>query len=469
MRAVLLALAVMTVAGGVRASVAQQEPFPHPRHQRVFPLCSSCHAGIETEQGVTYPTPNACRNCHDGVTEEVVPWTGRESRPNNLRFAHDQHLAAVTREGESTTCASCHRRSDGTRSMDVGAATPENCLTCHENASNTHLDRTADCVQCHVPVVEARALDRATIANFPQPPSHEDSDFLTNHGAIDESAMTCATCHARESCTRCHFNPESLAPIMALASDQRIAETVASLPAEYPTPATHTTGSWGWSHADVAMDDPASCANCHTQSSCRECHRGVLSDAIGTIPTPQDPEQQGVVFSETPTVHPPNFEFGHGPLAAVDDQTCSSCHTAQEACLQCHQGQGQPEFHLSNFRERHAVEAYGAEADCASCHSLEVFCRNCHIGSGIASEGALDVAYHTSRPTWLLGHAQAARQGLESCTTCHAQSDCMQCHAAVGAWRINPHGPNFTGTRVQARNQLACLQCHRTGPPGGNP
>ena len=120
---------------------------------------------------------------------------------------------------------------------------------------------------------------------------------------------------------------------------------------------------------------------------------------------------------------------------------------------------------MANYRERHGADAYGYESECVSCHNTEVFCRSCHAGSGLASEGKLDVAFHTSQPFWLLGHGQSARQRLESCTTCHTQTDCARCHSTIGAWRINPHGPDYDGTRAQSRNEFNCLQCHRSDPP----
>ena len=82
--------------------------------------------------------------------------------------------------------------------------------------------------------------------------------------------------------------------------------------------------------------------------------------------------------------------------------------------------------------DRHASEAYGNESDCATCHNAQTFCRACHQDIGLASKGRPDVAFHTSRPVWLLGHGVAARQGLQGCITCHTQSDCATCHSAVG-------------------------------------
>ena len=78
--------------------------------------------------------------------------------------------------------------------------------------------------------------------------------------------------------------------------------------------------------------------------------------------------------------------------------------------------------------------------------------------------GRLDASFHDAQPVWLLRHAQAARQGLESCTSCHSQKDCLQCHSQLGAFGINPHGPDFDAARVQKRNPLICFACHVSDP-----
>ena len=113
-----------------------------------------------------------------------------------------------------------------------------------------------------------------------------------------------------------------------------------------------------------------------------------------------------------------------------------------------------------------APRAAGRDQECQSCHNTEVFCRSCHQASGLASRGRLNRAYHNAQPQWLLQHGRAARQGLESCVTCHKQRDCMQCHSTTG-WGINPHGPDFDSRRVGARARVMCERCHIADPTKG--
>jgi hypothetical protein len=42
----------------------------------------------------------------------------------------------------------------------------------------------------------------------------------------------------------------------------------------------------------------------------------------------------------------------------------------------------------------------------------------------------------------------------------------MQCHSALGSWRINPHGPGFNASRLGDANRITCLLCHRSGTGG---
>ena len=459
---VLLALSVAWVYG------RQDEPFPHREHAAVFPLCTGCHVGIET--GNTddyYPPAEDCTDCHDGTTEELVDWQGPTARPTNLIFLHTDHADEVVAADDSATCQSCHQEPGTVARMAVEQAQPEQCLSCHTNATDEHLAEDADCQLCHMSLALATDLPQARVAELPQPPTHSAIDFTVNHAPdTPPEQTTCSVCHAQESCVRCHLNGAAVPVIAALPRDARIAAVTAELEAEYPLPLNHEDAGWGWKHVDDAEAQPAGCANCHAQPSCRACHQNAEVEQITQLPVATAAGPQGVVFPEgEPGVHPTGFAIGHGPQAIASQQSCEGCHAQQVLCQDCHRGPSTPGFHMANYRERHGADAYGYESECISCHGTEVFCRSCHAGSGLASEGKLDVAFHTSQPFWLLGHGQSARQRLESCTTCHTQTDCTRCHSTIGAWRINPHGPDYDGTRAQSRNEFNCLQCHRSDPP----
>ncbi|MBI4545790.1 MAG: hypothetical protein HY703_11385, partial [Gemmatimonadetes bacterium] len=294
-----------------------------------------------------------------------------------------------------------------------------------------------------------------------------DSAFLTRHAAAPAQATAnCAICHARQSCARCHANAETVPAIAALEADARVAALLRAKPAEYPLPADHRRSDWVSRHGARARAEPRSCANCHVQPSCQACHTGSgASRAIAALPAPAPGGPAGVRITRAPgLVHPPGFATAHQAAAAAEPVECSACHR-QSFCADCHAGQARPRFHLANFLARHGTESYARELDCGSCHSSETFCRACHASTGRAARGRLEAGFHNAQPLWLLQHGQAARQDLESCTTCHAQRDCTRCHSRKGGWGVNPHGPGFDAERMAGRNRVVCARCHLGEPP----
>jgi hypothetical protein len=77
------------------------------------------------------------------------------------------------------------------------------------------------------------------------------------------------------------------------------------------------------------------------------------------------------------------------------------------------------------------------------------------------------IGFHDAKQAFFLNHGQAARQNLESCVACHAESDCLTCHSALGGRRFNPHGPGFDPETLKRKNSQACTVCHGTLIPSG--
>lgn len=157
------------------------------------------------------------------------------------------------------------------------------------------------------------------------------------------------------------------------------------------------------------------------------------------------------------------FDEQHAALAASQPGSCAACHE-RTFCSDCHESASTPTYHPRNFEAQHASAAYNRRLECSTCHEVRTFCRACHIQQGMETQGRLNPGFHDAEPLWLLRHARAARQGLESCTTCHRQRDCMQCHTQIGAFKINPHGPDFDARRAYQRNSVICFACHVTDP-----
>jgi hypothetical protein len=481
--AIMLALALpVTGAWGQRAPAS---PFPHEKHERLFPLCESCHAGIVTGDARTSMPPEAsCRECHNGTDARAVTWRRPQQVVDLLRYSHPEHARQVDSTGRA--CATCHNAANTTR-MQVSRAAPAQCLTCHTHRASEHLGDDNRCATCHVSLTQATGLTTEAVAALPKPPSHGRPDFASAHAPITPvSSASCATCHARESCSRCHVNSSSQPLIAALGRDHRVARLMAGKSASYPVPADHHSDTFTRDHGARARENSARCATCHARPSCTTCHvGGATNPVIASMPLVERGGAPGVslrlipmrrraisltnppatdTIAQSPRavrVHEAGFRLNH-TAEASSSMSCAGCHE-QQFCSSCHAGESTRRFHAANFVQRHAADSWGRETQCSSCHNTELFCRSCHRESGLASRGRLDVAFHNAQPQWLLQHGRAARQGLQSCATCHAQRDCLTCHSTIG-WGVNPHGAGFKAGRMADRNATQCLLCHLRVP-----
>ena len=472
MSRLLLLLAVLLPA---LAAAQQRDGFPHDKHEKLFPTCTSCHAE-KTTGGALYalPAPSQCSSCHDGDKRRRVTWVPAPREVGLLVFSHATH---ESKAGKDATCQTCHGNVAG-KWMAIGKAVPATCAGCHTHQAPSHYADEAVCATCHRTLTKATGLSDARIGALPKTAAHERADFIATHGvAAKRSTASCATCHARQSCALCHLDAGTNTVIASLAPDARVARLMANVVARNPLPTDHQRAGFAESHKEVAMSNGARCAVCHTQASCTTCHTGSSArSVISTLstasrktewnPSPHasDPGRR------TMRVHVANFAKSHGPAAAAEAMTCSGCH-AQRFCKDCHGAEkvGAKRYHVANFVARHAPESYGREVDCAQCHNTQAFCKDCHRQSGLATTNSKrGSGYHNGQPLWLLQHGQAARQELTSCTTCHQQTYCLQCHSDAG-WRVSPHGPDFNAARMAARNPTLCARCHLKNPLGGKP
>lgn len=478
----IVALAALGLLGGIAAAggarARAQDEFVHLQHKGLFPTCEGCHR-VEPG-GVTLPSPNSCAECHDGVTQRRVDWRPSPPRATNLDFNHAQHLDAIQQAmGVRLPCGACHTPR-GAERMDVQRALVETCLGCHARGKAHYVE--APCGECHIPLTRATRFTREQIAEFPVPEDHGEDDFLLQrHGAAaQENLARCEVCHARELCSSCHVNAPSVPAIQKLPRDPRVAELAARREPKYPAPASHRAEDWWSTHRFAAKADVSQCAACHTRTSCETCHAGPAPPAVRRLPpAPAKPEADrdgtaqergpGVRLKRSaPAFHTPTFDEDHRALAASAAAQCQVCHTRTE-CTSCHTGSealNRPgdrvaRYHPANFLQQHSAAAFSREVECASCHNPEAFCRSCHIDQGQHRDGRFDTGFHDRDPRFVFGHGQAARQGLESCATCHAQRDCLQCHSALGGRRVNPHGPGFDPDRLRSKNPALCLRCHR--------
>ncbi|MFN0180249.1 MAG: hypothetical protein ACKVZ0_15725 [Gemmatimonadales bacterium] len=457
-------------------ATAQQLPtgFDHPQHAKLFPRCESCHLGADRAGADLMPPKVSCAECHDGTISKRVDWSPRPGpAPSNLRFDHQRHAkAAIQAKQPAPTCGSCHQP-DGAGWMTIARTTVAQCLTCHQLGDEHLAVSDSACATCHLPLVEARSLPVERVKAFTAPLTHKSQNFNlpggTGHGVQARGpgrvpvAASCATCHARDFCIVCHVDAPETPTIQALGLDPRSLAHRAELKA----PATHQAADFARRHGGTMGPKGERCATCHTKESCLTCHvtppsgrRALAAAGPGRGP--------GAQLTRTrPISHAADFSQQHAPAASSKPTSCAACH-ARSDCLDCHRpdpGRGSG-FHPAGFATRHPAAAYARESSCNDCHNVQQFCVTCHAQAGTTSRATLGkVSYHDGKQSFLFGHGQAARQSLESCVSCHAERDCLTCHASQGGRRFNPHGPGFDPDRLRRKNPEMCRACHGLSVP----
>ena len=193
-------------------------------------------------------------------------------------------------------------------------------------------------------------------------------------------------------------------------------------------------------------------------SECNSCHKG-----------------EGVAPN-----HDSDWVRNHRTLASKAGSNCAQCHS-QSSCLDCHQGGGInadlstatfgrdyiPKSHRSDFVTIHPLKAQDNPQTCYRCHDQK-FCNACHdrfpqgnlrIKSHLML-GSVSQAYAPA----LNEHAIEARRNLQSCQACHPDGDvCIQCHSGG---RTNPHPRSWGAIKNNYRDQAGnrvCLKCHLPG------
>ena len=340
--------------------------------------CATCHSR------------NLCITCHVNAPESPVilalALDQRTPAYATSQLVPPSHsaagwLRAHGREAQraNATCATCHTR--------------ESCMSCHVGAPSRV-----------IAALPAAGPGRAVGARLSRSkPSSHTLDFRERHGAeANAHPMTCASCHARESCTSCHVGalPRVVAAMPPAASGR-----VAGLLWARVKPSSHTL-EFREGHGPLAGASPRTCETCHERSMCLECHR------------PDGGRQS--------RYHPQNFITRHPSSAYTREANCSDCHNPAQFCQSCHQRAGlvatarigQKGYHdaFRNFSLGHGQAARQSLESCASCHAER------------------------------------------DCTACHS--------AVGGGFRFNPHGPGFNAARLRSKNPSVCIACHGTAIPG---
>jgi hypothetical protein len=352
---------------------------------------------------------------------------------------------SVERRVEEAACFGCHAQDDHYAPQSTGSA---------------------GCGVCHVPLAGTE-FSVARIAGLPVPQDHLEGSFLAAGHAIgaERNAARCATCHTVDRCTACHVDTSN--PILASIPAAPPGLELPPATAAYPVPDSHRTELWEERHAPVTDGASCNtCHTADDCTACHVAPTPSVVDALPSRRDVHAPGV-GLTARAPETHASPFFTEAHGTLAAADGGTCATCHT-ESYCTDCHDAPTGSSYHPRDFVAGHTAVAFGRADECASCHETAAFCRSCHLESGFGSVGRLGPGYHDAEPVWLLRHGPAARQNLESCASCHEQRDCVQCHGVLGAFKVSPHQPGFDAELGWAKSPRTCLACHVGNPlPGG--
>lgn len=220
---------------------------------------------------------------------------------------------------------------------------------------------------------------------------------------------------------------------------------------------------------DAAAEAPpmSACTGCHNhqkdfdEARCTPCHVDLKAFPLKPL---------------TEFAHKGDFKRTHGALARTSAATCATCHD-QTYCVDCHSPATTPMgpalrwpelverdfIHRGDYVSRHMIEAGANPASCTKCHGA-AFCESCHRLQGVASlPGTTFTSDRNPHPTGWAGapHGKAARRNIATCASCHqanAELLCGTCHNHGP--RINPHPPGFDG---DGKSKGVCRTCHAAG------
>ncbi len=389
------------------------------------------------------PAPPPPRNALDAPSTVIYP-----AQRLPIKFSHARHLV------RGATCLGCHAQARTSVSVRDNLLPAESaCLPCHaiERAQPSPPSKSAAgpstaCNTCHVG-------DTAERADIPPPP------LKFNHRLHADAQIDCVRCHG--DLQQVDLATRAQLPRMALCLE------------------CHREGL-----SKVRFEQPGQSRR-GPSARCTACH---LQQGDGTL---QVRFPSGLLVPSgnlRGDDHGSNFTRGHGPIAQSDPSYCANCHS-QTYCQRCHNEVIKPlDIHGGDYVHRHGQEARRNQLDCQSCHRQQSFCLGCHERLGVVSQSSLSGAPPPSRfvpgspqrfhlEGWasaLVGqnkHAQEAQRNIRSCTSCHREESCLECHSGLANSRVpggaNPHPFDWVSSgRCQAlgsRNSRVCLKCHRAG------
>jgi len=301
-----------------------------------------------------------------------------------------------------------------------------------------HVDNDVACSNCHASIAKATRLDA-----------------IVRHVQLPARSSVCADCHETmpKFAVPARYVPFGLtfdhaAHLPRVKADCKVCHR--ELPEK--------------GHMDYPAPPMAACTGCHEhqkdfeEARCTPCHVDLKSYGLKPV---------------SAFAHRGDWLRAHGQLARPSAQSCAACHE-QTYCANCHSAAtvpARPEIrwpeqvessfiHRGDYVSRHTVDVASNPQSCRRCHGSP-FCQACHEAQNVAP-GVSGTAINPHPSSWLASHAAAARSNIVACAGCHDQgkaANCVLCHASGG---VNPHPAGWSSRHgaSEEHTRQVCIICH---------
>lgn len=345
-----------------------------------------------------------------------------QDRGKLIKFSHQFHV-----KDAGVACQDCHNAAAASKiSSDNLLAKKADCQSCHEE------QLANNCTYCHT------SDDVSTYAAFENPKR----ELLFNHEFhVADQKATCESCHKGldEMTLATEKSIPEMSQCMTCHDGDKAPNACESCHTNFATlrPKEHNRTNFVREHKLLARMQDATCATCHTQESCQDCH--VNAGLVQTTASGAD------------MVSP------RSPRLTANDRA---------------QGMALVRVHDLNFRFTHSIAASAKTSECATCHDTKDFCSTCHASGGNVNQLQFRPLSHQQPRFVTIGvgsgggtHAQLARRDIESCTACHdaqgADPTCVTCH-------VDPDGIRGTDARTHTRGFMANVNGIWHSDPGAS-
>jgi hypothetical protein len=339
-----------------------------------------------------------------GCSRKLSPERAPEAQPA-YTFPHSTHVDADVK------CTACHAGIEKATKLEAGV---------RHIAIPAGASKQAPCSDCHDKDPQAKLAARTAPPRFTF--SHADhlakvsGDCRKCHRELTETGDTSPKRPPMETCTSCHHHQQEFAEARCMPCHKE-------LRGYKPESAFKHEGDWLRAHGALARSTAESCAQCHDQTYCGECHAAATTAARPSVIYPERVERA--------FIHRGDYVSRHMIEAGANPASCRKCH-GSPFCDSCHELQGLTKF-SANLRDPHPA---GWANDRASGHF----------------------------------HGDAARRDILNCAGCHDQgaaATCVGCHnVAANQFRGgNPNGPHPARFVRKHRGESKssngmCLACH---------